>query len=153
VLEHLSAGFFTFAALLSAFFHVLIVLLRTLFAASAACFGAGGADQVGEHALPCRDTGGRRAVIGAVQTRLQGGLVLFFTVGEQPGAVVRTGTTGALTLIAGFGTVLEGLGMMFVAGGLHFRPASRTQSQGRHHAQQSQSIASHGYTSKKDRGF
>jgi hypothetical protein len=127
VLEHLSAGFFTLAALLGAFFHVFIVLLRTLLAASAARFGAGGADQVGEHALPRRDTGGRGAVIGTVQARLQRGLVFFLALSEQPGAVIRTGATGALTVFTGFGALLESLGMMFVAGGWLLRPACRTQ--------------------------
>src|SRR5579871_2481822 len=131
VFEHFSAGLFTLAALLGAFFHVLILLLRTLLATSAACFGAGGADKVGEHALPRCDTGGRRAVIGAIQTRLQRGLVFFLALREQLGAMGCTGTTGDLTLFTGLGAMLEGMCVMLVAGGLLCCPASHAQGQGR----------------------
>jgi hypothetical protein len=125
--EHLPAGFFAFAALLGALFHVLIVKLRAFLAATLTGFGAVVADEVAEDALPRRDACGSGTEISAIQTRSQSGFVIFFSLSKQVPAMGCTGIAGALTVVAGLGTLLEGMSMMLGAGGLLRRHERQTQ--------------------------
>jgi hypothetical protein len=150
MLEHVPAGLFTFAALLGAFFHVPIIKPRTFLTALATGFRTGGANEVGEHALPRRDTGGRGAMIAAVQTGSQSVRVLFFPLGKQMPAMGRTGIAGALAVVAGFGALLKGLRVMLEARGRFVPHACSAQSKGRHQAHRRKKSGTHSCTSKED---
>lgn len=151
VLEHLAASSFALAAFLGALFHVLIVVkLRALLAASTTGFSTGVADEVGEHALARGDTRGGGAMVGAIQTGSQSGLVLLFSLGDHVLAMGCAGIAGALTVAAGFGASLVGMSMMLLTRRLVIRSAESTQGQQGRHARQRSRKCPHRCTSKED---